>query len=96
MRLRGDKNQCQGCTEFFNSTYAFDKHRTGPHGVDRRCLTTTEMEDKGMIKRENGFWVSEAMQFPRAMKAQNTRDNKAAATTLATTHENGLNAFTAI
>jgi hypothetical protein len=96
MQLRGDKNQCQGCTEFFNSTYAFDKHRTGLHGIDRRCLTTTEMQAKGMIKRDNGFWVSEAMQFPRAMQMQNTRENDVVATTLATTHENGLNANTTI
>ena len=29
MKLTGDRNQCQACKEYFNSTHAFDKHRTG-------------------------------------------------------------------
>jgi hypothetical protein len=45
--LKGNHNQCQGCKEYFNSTGAFDKHRTGKHGVDRRCMTTEEMIAKG-------------------------------------------------
>jgi hypothetical protein len=61
MRLTGDRNQCQGCKEFFNSTFAFDKHRAGDFGKDRRCLTTEEMDAKGMCKNAAGFWVSSAM-----------------------------------
>lgn len=60
MRLTGDKNQCSGCKELFNSTAAFDKHRTGKFGVDRRCRTEVEMRASGMVKRESGFWVSSA------------------------------------
>lgn len=58
IKLSGDHNQCQGCKEFFNSTFAFDKHRTGEHGIDRRCLTTAGMQDKGMAIAASGFWVS--------------------------------------
>lgn len=61
MNLAGDRNQCQGCKEFFNSTFAFEKHRTGDFGKDRRCMTVGEMGDKGMSKNAAGFWVSAAM-----------------------------------
>jgi hypothetical protein len=61
MKLSGDRNQCPGCGEFFNSTFAFDKHRTGAFGKDRRCLTAEEMQDKGMGRNAAGFWISSAM-----------------------------------
>lgn len=59
MRLTGDKNQCQGCKAYFNSTYAFDKHRTGEFGKDRRCRTEDEMRAIGMDVNAKGFWVGE-------------------------------------
>ena len=58
MKLNGDKNQCPSCDEYFNSTFAFDKHRVGKTGINRRCMTTDEMLDKGMEKSSTGFWVS--------------------------------------
>ena len=61
MQLRGDRNQCQGCKQYFNSTHAFDKHRTGDHGKNRRCLTSDEMIAKGMILGDDGFWRGSAM-----------------------------------
>ena len=61
MSLTGDRNQCQGCKAYFNSTFAFDKHRTGEHGKDRRCLTADEMQAKGMSIDGAGFWISAAM-----------------------------------
>jgi hypothetical protein len=61
MNLSGDRNQCQGCKEYFNSTFAFDKHRTGDFGKDRRCMTAEEMQARGMVKNAAGFWVSSAM-----------------------------------
>jgi len=61
MKLTGDRNQCQGCKEYFNSTFAFDKHRTGEYGKDRRCLSTSEMLEKGMDKNNAGFWISAKM-----------------------------------
>ena len=59
--LSSDRNQCQGCKAYFNSTYAFDKHRTGKHGHDRRCLTEAEMLEKGMSVNKDGFWITKAM-----------------------------------
>ena len=58
MKLNGDRNQCQGCKEHFNSTAAFDKHRTGQFGVDRRCRTVDEMYGAGMAHNDRGFWVT--------------------------------------
>lgn len=59
--LRGDRNQCAGCSQCFNSTHAFEKHRTGEIGVNRRCLSTDEMQAKGMVLRDDGFWRGSAM-----------------------------------
>jgi hypothetical protein len=56
--LRGDHCQCRSCFEYFNSTYAFDKHRTGQHGKDRRCLTTDQMLQRKMAKNAGGWWLS--------------------------------------
>jgi hypothetical protein len=64
--LRGDRNQCPTCQKYFNSTAAFQKHRTGNFGTDRRCRTTEEMEAIGMSIKADGFWVGE----------KNTRFNK--------------------
>lgn len=58
--LRGQRNQCRGCSEYFNSNFAFDKHRTGSHHHGtRRCMTEEEMLSIGMSKRKDGFWVGE-------------------------------------
>lgn len=60
-KLNGSRNQCPTCREYFNSNKAFDKHRTGSHGVNRRCRTPEEMLLKGMALRSDGFWVAEPM-----------------------------------
>jgi len=57
--LRGDKNQCQGCNQYFNSIKAFDKHRTGKHGEGRRCMTVHEMTEHGMFVNASGFWITQ-------------------------------------
>jgi hypothetical protein len=59
--LRGDRNQCQICKQYFNSTGAFDKHRIGKHGIDRRCRTPEEMTQAGMFLRPDGFWIGSPM-----------------------------------
>ena len=82
--LRGDRNQCQGCKEYFNSTFAFDKHRTGQHGVDRRCLTTEEMLRKGMVLRDDGFWVGAEMPDSRFTGNATNDLNEVADTNIAT------------
>jgi hypothetical protein len=58
--LRGDRNQCPSCGEYFNSTHAFEKHRAGDFATGRRCLDTYEMTAKGMIVGSDGFWRGSA------------------------------------
>jgi hypothetical protein len=57
-RLRGDRNQCPTCQEFFKSSKAFDQHRVGVIGISRRCLATAEMEARNFGKTTDGFWCS--------------------------------------
>ena len=59
MKLVGQRNQCQGCKKYFNSNTAFEMHRRGEFGVDRRCLTEEEMLARGMALNAKSFWVSE-------------------------------------
>lgn len=56
------RNQCGGCRVFFNSVTAFDGHRTGDYGVDRRCMTAEEMTAKGMSVNEAGYWIGSSME----------------------------------
>lgn len=57
-KLRGDHCQCRRCGEYFNSTAAFDKHRTGTYSpLARRCRTTAEMRERGMAL-SGGWWVT--------------------------------------
>ena len=68
MKLTGDRNQCLQCGEYFNSTAAFEKHRTGTFGESsgdgtylgssRGCLKVSEMVSKGMAKNSSGWWVT--------------------------------------
>jgi hypothetical protein len=89
MRLTGDRNQCPGCDEYFNSTAAFDKHRVGQHGVDRRCLNADQMLAKGMAKNSAGFWVGSPMVNAGHQYWQNSADQDAVDTEVATEPENG-------
>lgn len=59
MKLTGNRNQCQECKQYFNSNSAFDMHRTGEHGVNRRCRTPEEMTALGMLINHAGFWITE-------------------------------------
>lgn len=56
--LTGDRCQCRSCFLYFNSTAAFDAHRNGAFGVNRRCLASQEMEDRGMAVNSQGYWVT--------------------------------------
>ena len=66
--LAGDRNQCPGCLELFNSLTAFDAHRTGAFGrlatagnyipSTRRCLSEAEMVARGMSRNARGFWIT--------------------------------------
>ncbi|MCC2680847.1 MAG: hypothetical protein K0S36_411 [Nitrosospira multiformis] len=57
-RLTGDRNQCGACRQYFNSTTAFDKHRTGEFNGHRTCLSTDEMLARGFGKTSDGFWLA--------------------------------------
>lgn len=65
MKLTGQRNQCRGCSQYFNSNTAFDKHRTGDYEHGRRCRTPEEMIAKGMSLNATGFWITERMEMDR-------------------------------
>lgn len=52
--------QCTGCGEYFNSPAAFDMHRVGEPGVNRRCWTVAEMRAAGMSTNDRDLWVTRA------------------------------------
>jgi len=56
-KLRRDRNQCCACDEYFNSSRAFDQHRTGLFDDTRRCLTVVEMQAKTFSKTQDDFWL---------------------------------------
>lgn len=58
MKLTGQRNACPTCKLHFNGNAAFDKHRTGTFGIDRRCMTIDEMTAKGMAQNATGWWVT--------------------------------------
>ena len=58
-KLRTERQcKCQKCGLYFTSASAFDKHRTGEYQPDeRRCMSTEEMADKGMVLNDRGYWA---------------------------------------
>ena len=78
--LKGNRNQCGVCKEYFNSIGAFDKHRVFDKPKDwatRRCMTSDEMISSGMSLNQAGFWVTEKMpeQLLKGLK-ENESHNK--------------------
>lgn len=73
--LTNDRNECPACDELFRSVSAFDKHRVGDYGKDRRCLTPEEMIAKGMAKNEAGFWVSSPFNREKVAKVFGSNSN---------------------
>ena len=61
MKLTARRNQCPSCNEYFNSTTAFEKHRTGKFCRGRRCMTPAEMTALGMLINSAGFWITEKL-----------------------------------
>ena len=72
--LRGSRNQCQGCKEYFNSNSAFSMHRIGKHAKDRRCRTPEEMLALKMALNKDGFWVTELMPVDSIKKKAKNED----------------------
>jgi hypothetical protein len=80
--LRGARCQCRSCEQQFNSSYAFERHRTGRYDIaaprfGRGCLTEAEMIDNGMARNRDGFWISS----PSLAYARRSDDLPRAATT---------------
>ena len=57
-------NLCDNCAKHFRSVSAFDRHRTGEYAKSgqrngtRRCMTTEEMQAKGMVQNVRGAWMA--------------------------------------
>lgn len=51
--------RCSVCSEYFNSAYAFDAHRIGKAGVDRRCKSVAEMIESGMSLNAKRRWITQ-------------------------------------
>ena len=73
MKLSGDQCACSVCHLYFNSTYAFDKHRSGPW-IKRRCLSIPEMLALGMEPNRKGLWISHKKADPSAPGMQSSGD----------------------
>lgn len=55
--LRGQRNQCGACREYFARNSGHAKHRVGSFSEDtRRCLSVPEMEARGFTRAAGGFW----------------------------------------
>lgn len=58
-QLKRKQCQCMECFEYFKSEAAFNKHRVGEYpNFSRRCLTTGEMIEKGMVLNKSEFWIT--------------------------------------
>jgi hypothetical protein len=75
MKLTGQRNQCRGCDQYFNSNVAFEKHRTGSFESGRRCKTPEEMTDRGMSLNAAGFWITAAMPTDKISTLKGTEDD---------------------
>jgi hypothetical protein len=58
MKVGSSRNQCRGCGQYFNSNSAFEAHRTGKYGEDRRCKTPDEITASGYRVNKDGYWSS--------------------------------------
>jgi hypothetical protein len=66
LELKGQHTYCRNCSQYFNSTKAFDGHRRGKYvpinqGETRFCLTPDEMREKGFYLKPDGFWITSRM-----------------------------------
>lgn len=62
-KLTGNRCQCAGCGDYFNSTSTFDRHRAGAYDTrtSRRCLSPAELILRGWSRNGGGFWIERAM-----------------------------------
>lgn len=57
MKLTGKRCQCSACGRYFKALSTFDRHRSGQHGIDRRCASDEELKAAGLVLSDRGFWV---------------------------------------
>lgn len=79
-RLTGSRCRCAACLQFFNSTSAFDLHRTGTHGVDRHCREPSEMLALGMSVNDLGFWIERRRGEARQKRGSHAQETRSAPT----------------
>lgn len=80
--LRGFRNQCPTCREYFNSNGAFDKHRFGEHGsLNRKCRSPEEMSKIGMCLNKGGFWIAEPFSSKETIQKLRSNEDDEAQTT---------------
>ncbi len=86
-KLRGDRNQCAACLEYFNSCNAFDQHRTGLFNGNRRCLTVVEMQAMNFGTTKDNFWLCQvALKDRERLNRMRTKTKKPAPITNITVH----------
>lgn len=83
-KLTGNRCQCTVCGEVFSRERAFDRHRVGEHGVNRRCLTLGEMRARGWKRNKAGVWIMDPLKG--AGKSRLRPSEHGGATPIATKH----------
>ena len=67
--LTGRACECPTCLERFVGETAFDAHRFGKYGRNRRCMTAQEMLAAGMQRNRKGYWSRGAQSRASAVAA---------------------------
>jgi hypothetical protein len=70
VKLNGNRCKCGGCGRYFNSTSAFDRHRSGKPS-ERVCL---DPESLGMEVNGAGLWITGALPTVPAFLARRKRE----------------------
>ena len=61
-----DMCRCPTCGLYFNSSFAFTKHRIGRVGTpERRCLTEVHLQNAGWRLSPSGYWRTPPSGRPR-------------------------------
>jgi hypothetical protein len=72
MKLSGNRCRCGGCNRYFNSTSAFDRHRSGKP-AERVCL---DPESLGMVQNAGSFWITAPLATVPAFLARTAREKR--------------------
>lgn len=64
LKVTHSRCRCTACGDYFNSTAAFDKHRTGEYPGARRCMDHQERRERKMDTNTAGYWVTALREWP--------------------------------